>query len=116
MSVKDNPSDIAIRLQSITIMETHKRGKRIRHPQFRNVTGIEVEVGLPDGKGTAALKADVVDRQFSAKLEGSIDITTGVLTMNVVDERVTSYLKKKRFRVMGYSPEFRITNTAKKEG
>ena len=115
MSEKPDPSDMFVRLNSVTLMETHKRGKRIRHPQIRNVTGIKVDLSEPDDKGTVTITGDVVDRQFSAKLTGHVNIAAGTMTMTVVDERVSSYLKKKRFRVMGYSPEFRITNTKRKE-
>lgn len=103
-----------VRIKSITLMETHKRGKRIHHPQRRTVTGIVTEMSKPDGAGNVQLTVTAKDRQFEAELMSVLNHTQGTFTLSVVNEQVTSYLAKKRFRVVGYSPEARRTNLNKK--
>jgi hypothetical protein len=103
-----------ISIRSITLMETHKQGKRIRHPQRRTVTGMVTEMSKPDGAGNIQLTITAKDRQFEAELAGTLNNTLGTLTLAVVNERVSSYLKKKRFRVVGYTPDARRTNLNKK--
>lgn len=104
------------RLASITLIENSKRGQRIRHRKIRTVTrGIELKKVGDIVDGVVNYAVTVNDRQLTASLKGSLDTGKGNINFTVVDERVSSYLKKKRFKVVGYNITAQLTNVTPKE-
>jgi hypothetical protein len=92
-------------------MATHTKG----HTRYRRIrtrvisTGVTTEQ-VQNDDFSIDLKVDIQSRQFTGKLQGRMDRSTGDVKFDILEQAVTSYLKKHHFKVVGYTLEARVTN------
>ena len=107
--------DLHVRVKSVYLASTHhykrlKGGKQLSRIR-RCVKAVTTEVRpKQDAVNGINLIIEVRDRQFTGRLEGVLCKKTGTISFAVVDSQMSSYLKKKRFNVIGYELEARQTN------
>lgn len=117
--IKANMSDmtklIDVRIKDVVLMASRPNGdSRYRHMRIRTIrTGITSEQ-VRNEDNTVTIKVEIQARQFTARLQGTLDVASGTVKFMTLDQHVSSYLSKHHFTLVGYTPEAQITNLGRR--
>ena len=103
---------MSLRVKTVVLMATHTKG----HTRYRRIRTRVISAGVKteqvrNDDFSIDLHVDIKSRQFTGKLQGRMDRSTGDVKFDILEQTTSSYLKKHNFKVIGYTLEARMINT-----